>query len=168
LIDTPKRTAKLNIGRIRKRILNPDPAQEKICVNCGVALTNKQNVAARFNAKRIGRINVFCSRKCYAEHNRGANHHQWKGGITTAEDGYILVNVKGKRIEQHRLVVMETLGLTRLDKRIHIHHINQNKKDNRPGNLLLCAASYHTALEHRMAQLYAEEHFGRETIEQFA
>lgn len=38
-----------------------------------------------------------------------------------------------------------------------VHHINLNKRDNRPQNLIICNRSYHDWLHYRMQELYVKK-----------
>lgn|SRR3990167_1358778 len=79
-----------------------------------------------------------------ANWNKGAKNGMWRGGKTLASNGYMLVrvgmdhpmaDVRGYAYE-HRIVASEKLGRL-LEKREHVHHVNGNKTDNRPDNLLV-------------------------------
>lgn len=72
--------------------------------------------------------------------NKGSN---WKGGIGKHALGYIRVTDKRNkdgRILQHRLVMEKHLG-RKLFPREVVHHINENRIDNRIENLMLFKSS---------------------------
>jgi len=74
---------------------------------------------------------------------RGKNNPNWKGGRIKTREGYIWVyapshpscNSRGY-VKEHRLIIEKNLGryLTGIEE---IHHINENKGDNRMDNLRL-------------------------------
>jgi len=73
----------------------------------------------------------------------GANNPRWKGGIKIHAYGYILVaspnhphKDKQGYVRKHRLVMEEHLGRL-LESTEDIHHINEDKTDNRIENLEL-------------------------------
>ena len=71
--------------------------------------------------------------------------------------GYLMVTLgNGKRQYEHILVAERILGRA-LKNLGHgnpateiVHHINGNKIDNKPENLLICTHQYHTELHHRL------------------
>lgn len=92
----------------------------------------------------------FCSTRCKAIALRGANAPTWKGGTTRdGKDGYRLVNVgpNTQRLE-HRVIMERHLGraLTRDEV---VHHINEDKGDNRIENLAVMTRSEHMRMHRR-------------------
>lgn len=87
----------------------------------------------------------------------GARNHQWKGGRSIASNGYVLVmvgkehplaDVRGYAYE-HRLVASEKIGRTLRDDE-HVHHVDGNKTNNDPSNLMVVSREEH-GVEHRHA-----------------
>lgn len=88
---------------------------------------------------------------------RGAQHGAWKGGVMITNQGYRRIRSEdGLTSEfEHRLVVERALG-HRLPVRAQIHHVNEDRLDNRPQNLVACeGAAYHKLLHVRQAALDA-------------
>lgn len=66
--------------------------------------------------------------------------------------GYAVLYVKGKYKKKHRLIVEKALG-KQLAASAIIHHLNGNKADNRPCNLVVCPdEAYHNLLHLRQRQ----------------
>jgi hypothetical protein len=64
--------------------------------------------------------------------------------------GYVDVRYDGRRTYEHIAVAERALG-KRLPEQAVVHHVNEIKKDNRPGNLVVCPdEAYHRLLHTRM------------------
>jgi len=83
---------------------------------------------------------------------RGNKNPQWKGGVTKSTEGYIWIkkldhpykNAQGY-VPEHRLVMEKFIGRYLLPIE-HIHHLNENKEDNRIDNLRIVTAEEHAAI----------------------
>ena len=83
-------------------------------------------------------------------HNqRGSGCNFWKGGDKFTKNGYKRVpSQTGLDQEyEHRKVMKEILGRDLMDDE-EVHHINGNKTDNRPENLIVLSKAEHRRLEH--------------------
>ena len=64
--------------------------------------------------------------------------------------GYVDVMIDGRRTYEHILVAERALG-RRLPKGAVVHHVNENRSDNAPTNLVICPnEAYHRLLHRRM------------------
>ena len=105
------------------------------CQDCGVKL------------KSIGTKRCV---DCHWINCRGENHYLWKGG-RTIRDGYNRVRLERGVCEdvhyatEHRLLWEQSHSMSVPDN-CDVHHINGNRCDNRPWNLLLMPHAEHTRL----------------------
>jgi hypothetical protein len=92
------------------------------------------------------------------KHQTGPKNGQWKGGRSVASNGYVLIrvgighhlaDVRGYAYE-HRLVAEQMLG-RRLRPGEQVHHRDENKENNAPGNLEVVASLAEHRLRHRSA-----------------
>lgn len=81
------------------------------------------------------------------------------GRKSLSSHGYVRVQVgKGRREYEHILVAEDALGRelrsfgTGHPETEVVHHIDGDKTNNAPGNLLICSHRYHIELHHRLEQ----------------
>jgi ribosomal protein L37AE/L43A len=94
----------------------------------------------------------FCSRSCTSianpsntEKARMASPIMKRAG-TSNQKKYIVINVNGRQIREHRHVMQVHLGRTLLPHE-HVHHINGDVTDNQVENLMVLTNSEHQKLE---------------------
>lgn len=88
------------------------------------------------NAIKQGRSsNSKLQRKIVKERWQKEKNPRWSGGKYITRIGYVRTyDNKGKYRQEHRIVAEKTIG-RELKRTETIHHINENKSDNRPQNL---------------------------------
>jgi len=66
---------------------------------------------------------------------------------------YKYINIKGKVVREHQLIVEAAIG-RKLKGKERIHHIDKDKSNNTPSNLVLCPNdAYHMLLHRRQEAL---------------
>ena len=148
-------------GYVRDK--NSRPCISAICPICN----QKFWAAKRYRKTNPANQQIFCSRRCFflspdykPPHAKGERSWNWKGGLVNSR-GYLMYSCgknKGKGI--HTVIAEQVLG-RQLKRNEQVHHINGNKSDNRYHNFIICSSSYHSWLEHKLAFLYKQEHFGQ-------
>lgn len=76
-----------------------------------------------------------------------------KGTGTTNFHGYKEFKIAGKKVLEHTQVAEKALG-KKLPKGAVVHHVNEDRLDNRPTNLVICPdRRYHALIHARMKAL---------------
>jgi hypothetical protein len=105
-------------------------------------------------------------RKFIHGHNMyGANHHSWREGRIENHCGYMAVSsplhprVNNRNYVPEHIIVAERVFGKLLPPKAVIHHINERKDDNHPGNLVICENNaYHHVLHRRMRAMQESGH----------
>lgn len=89
---------------------------------------------------------------------KGAASHKWNGGKSYDPRGYVRIHSPGHPrahkqsgyVYEHILLAEKALG-KQLPEKAEVHHLNGNKGDNSPGNIVICEdRAYHMLLHKRM------------------
>lgn len=76
----------------------------------------------------------------------GEESNAWRGGVQYSNGyGVNRISVGGKRIYMHRFVAEQILE-RELDTEEHVHHLDRNKHNNEPANLLVLMTDDHNRL----------------------
>lgn len=113
------------------------PRIERVCQICGKTFWVQPNVVA------VGK-GLYCSRSCHSKSKKGVKHPRYKAeGHVDYSTGYVVIaRPDGGKALEHRYVMECHLGRPlRSDE--HVHHINENKRDNRIENLQIVDAAKH-------------------------
>lgn len=95
-------------------------------------------------------------------YKRGADHPEWKGGRRKTNRGYILVYCPEhpratalRCVFEHIIIAERALGHY-LPSGVVVHHVNEDRGDNRNSNLVICENNaYHALLHQRMRAMKA-------------
>ena len=112
------------------------------CQQCGTEFRTYPSRLARGEDR-------YCSRECSnpARGRAREANPNWGGGRFVRSDGYVSVRVDGRNVLEHRHVMEGVLGRAlRSDE--HVHHRNEVKHDNRPGNLVVLSVADHAREHH--------------------
>ena len=107
------------------------------CQRCGIEFRTYPSRLARGEDR-------YCSRECSnpARGRAREANPNWRGGRFVRSDGYVSIRVDGRDVLEHRHVMEGVLGRA-LGAREHVHHVNGDKQDNRPANLVVLSVSDH-------------------------
>ena len=109
-----------------------------VCDYCGNAIFVEQRYMKRYRKH-------FCNRLCKnaydKENRRGIDAPNFKDGSTFYEQR----KIDGKKVNLHRYLAEQRLG-RKLSPDEVVHHVNGNKKDNRPENLMVMSKTEHYRL----------------------
>lgn len=87
---------------------------------------------------------------------KGDKHPKWKGGSFVDSSGYVMIKCEDHPylnhpqgyVYEHRLIMEKHLGRILLPSEV-VHHINNNRKDNRIENLMLFSSNKEHIIFHR-------------------
>lgn len=118
---------------------------------CGRKTLRRQRTNNKLNQLK-GEYNKYL--RSHRNHN-GSNNSRWKGGRKITPQNYVMIYFPGhpraskSYVYEHILVVEKIIGKY-LPKKAEVHHIDNNRTNNTPSNLILCQnKSYHNLLHLR-------------------
>lgn len=122
------------------------------CTNCG-------EIYNRWSWQHSKSGFYYCSQKCSIEHQKGKNHHSWRGG-KSFNNGYKVIKGKHGYELEHRLIMENHLG-RKLQKKEVVHHKDGNVLNNNIDNLELMSKvehdRYHTILRHKKEECFGKQ-----------
>lgn len=71
----------------------------------------------------------------------------WKGGRRVDSQGYVVVNIDGSEVREHRIVAKEKISRALLPDEV-VHHIDGNRSNNHPDNLVVLTSQAEHMREH--------------------
>ena len=98
--------------------------------------------ALRYSRSKLGDLNPM-------QGKNGSLHHLYKGSVSDHKGYLTEPDGKGGRIFQHRLVMMQALGVSELPEHLHVHHIDGDPTNNSLDNLALVNPAGHKALHQK-------------------
>lgn len=122
----------------------------------GCTKATVRRTLVRYGIPRRGLREAFAVSKTHNGNNpvRGAAHPSWKGGFRI-KCGYRMVQRPSHPdadacgyVMEHRLVAAAVLGRPLADDE-EVHHINEDRLDNRPANLDVMTKAAHMAMHMR-------------------
>ena len=108
---------------------------EYICKNCGKA----------FIRKRSGLVYQFCSKLCSSEYHTGSLNGNWQGGKSFEPYGLEFNNGLREQIRKRDNFICQECGKIEevLGCKLDVHHIDYDKTNNKPENLICLCKSCH-------------------------
>lgn len=131
---------RLKIGKGNKGKIISEESKNKIS-EAHKKISNHSGRFKKGHKTNLGKKRSVETIKTLSVSKTGCKNPNWKGGKTINGDGYILIKNNfhpfnnGGYVQEHRLVV-EKIIKRFLNENEVVHHINKDKKDNRPQNLI--------------------------------
>lgn len=107
-----------------------------ICKTCG-------NIFFRRRGGKL--VYQFCSKSCKSKYYKGVLSSNWQGGISFEPYGPEFNNELKEQIRKHDGYICQECGITqeKLGQKLDVHHIDYDKMNNKPENLICLCSSDH-------------------------
>jgi hypothetical protein len=115
---------------------------DKNCKQCGSIFNRGRLPNGRLEGAEDYYSRKFCCHHCYTNWHKGSNHGLYKQEGSIRKDGYVRISLGGRRIYLHRYLMEQFLGRS-LETNEHVHHKDNNPKNNVIENLALTTNSRH-------------------------
>ena len=106
---------------------------------------------AEATGKSMSTVSRWLRNGCERRQNATQGKSRERGKPYLKSHGYVCLTVNGRAVYQHTHVAEKSLGRSLRSGEV-VHHINRNRSDNRPENLLVCSDKYHRELHARMSK----------------
>lgn len=126
------------------------------CASCGKVQMKSSSTEVR------GRY-LACWREASKTDLAGSGNSRWNGGRRKGNHpmAYTRIAIAPQVYRgEHILIAEKAIGRRLASRKEVVHHINGDKHDNRPQNLLICSNAYHAYLHNEMSRRYQRETFG--------
>ena len=99
----------------------------------------------------------------YSKDRMGVQHWNWKGGRRKDGQGRYWLSQNGVRKLEHQVNWMNANGFWYIPAGMHIHHVDRNKQNNDPNNLVMLPKAIHCSLHAKLRILENEDnkYFGK-------
>lgn len=135
--------------KVCKNLFKPDHPRKMQCDKCrcaGCAICGKPTKAGEKLTRRLTnpeRICGKCHRKYPLQRRRGREMVAQDGTRRVSRDGYVRVKLpNGQWVFEHRHIMATVVG-RKLRRGEIVHHVDGNRSNNAPENLVLCKSVRH-------------------------
>lgn len=103
----------------------------------------------RYSRSKTGSKNPMLGRAGTRHPNHSERSLDADGYVTIPRPPWFEANETQNRVKEHRVVMCQLLGTTRLPDGLQVHHIDEDRTNNDPSNLALVTARGHAKLHAR-------------------
>lgn len=106
---------------------------------------------AEATGKSTSTVSRWLRNGCERRQNAAQGKSRQRGKPYQKTHGYVCLTINGRAVYQHVHIAEKAIGRSLRPGEV-VHHINRNRSDNRPENLLVCSDQYHRELHARMSK----------------